>query len=498
MVENSRATGAPGSAAIAAGSRATARAGAAILAAGGNAVDAVVATTLAGTVAEQAMTSLGGGGFLVVRTPDGQVELRDFFVDTPGRGLPPERLDLHFVPIDVSFPGRVVQRFFLGLGSVAVPGALTGLLAAHEEFCRLPLARLAAPAREYAAHGVVMEPAQEAMGELIKEMVALTPESRSLIEREGRWLAAGDNIVNPRLAAFLDRLIAGDVTSLTSAPIAEPLLEVMSDGGLITAADLAGYRVIEREPLSVHRLGWQVLTNPPPSFGGLIIADTLRDAPTIDPRDARSWCELLEALTSATAHRRSTSLTPLTSTGTTHVSAVDRDGMVAGMTTSNGEASGFVIPGTGIQLNNMLGEADLHPDGFHASPPGQRMGSMMSPTLLVAPDGSVVVLGSGGSERIRSSLTEVIVRLVDAGQGLDRAIADPRIHPNADGLQVEPQLGTQLASDLRACWPGVVNVWPDTSVYFGGVNAVQLHSDRSVTAVADGRRGGCAIVLPQR
>jgi gamma-glutamyltranspeptidase/glutathione hydrolase len=169
--------------------------------------------------------------------------------------------------------------------------------------------------------------------------------------------------------------------------------------------------------------------------------------------------------------------------------------MVATMTTSNGVTSGFVIPGTGIQLNNMLGESDLNPDGFHATPPGQRMGSMMSPSVLVGPDGGVVGLGTGGSERIRSSLVEVMVRMVDGGQGLGEAVSAGRVHPDGAGLQVEPHVGADIIAGLAGWQPGPVNVWPQPNLFFGGVNAVQWRPDGSVVGVADGRRGGAAIVV---
>jgi len=168
---------------------------------------------------------------------------------------------------------------------------------------------------------------------------------------------------------------------------------------------------------------------------------------------------------------------------------------VASMTVSNGVTSGFVVPGTGIQLNNMLGEADLNPGGFHAMPPGRRMGSMMSPSVLVAPDGSVVALGSGGSERIRSALVEVMVRLIDGGQALPVAVAAARAHPADEGLQVEPHMPDPVVAGLRGAGLGPVNVWTTPGVYFGGVNAVQRHPDGSVVAVADGRRGGGAVVV---
>ena len=496
-VGSQAAAGGPGSAAIAAGSVATARAGAEVLAAGGSAVDAVLAATFAAAVSEQSVASLGGGGFLVVRTPDGRTHVRDFFVDTPGRGLPVQELDLHFLPMDVIYPSTV-QTFHVGLGSVAVPGLLAGMLAAHDEFARLPLASILAPAQRYGREGTPIEPAQGILTGLVRELMGLSPESRRLVERDGRWLTTGDAVLNPDYAAFLDKVADGSVTSLVSAPFAAPLMEAMATGGLVTLADLDEYRVIHREPITAERAGYTLFTNPPPSFGGSIIADTLALAPRVDLDDPRSWLALLEALVAATAHRRSGADTPLTATGTTHCSAVDADGMVAAMTTSNGVTAGFVIPGTGIQLNNMLGESDLNPDGFHATPPGQRMGSMMSPSILAAPDGGVLALGTGGSERIRSSLVEVMVRMVDGGQGLAEAVSAGRLHPDAAGLQVEPHVGAAVVDGLGGWGHGPVNVWPTPNLFFGGVNAVQRRPDGSVVAVADGRRGGGAIVVTPR
>ncbi len=474
---------------------ATARAGAEVLAAGGNAVDAVLAATFAATVAEQAVSSLGGGGFLMVRRPDGEVVIRDCFVDTPGRGLPVQELDLHFLPMDVRYP-NTVQTFHVGMGSVAVPGLLAGILSAHDEFARLPLATIVAPARRYAAQGVVIEPAQGILTGLVRELVGISPESRRLMHRDGRWLDTGDVILNPDLAAFLDLVADGSVSSIRSDPFAMPLLAGMGQRGLVTGADLEAYQVLERTPVMVTRAGHEFFTNPPPSYGGSIIADTLASAPAFDPGDAGTWLALVSTLLEATAHHRSGGALR-TATGTTHASAVDADGMVATMTTSNGVTAGFVIPGTGIQLNNMLGEADLNPDGFHAVPPGQRMGSMMSPSILTGPRGGVVGLGTGGSERIRSSMVEVVMRLVDGGQSLAEAVSAARVHPDGSGLQVEPHLGADVIAGLVDPPMGPLNVWAAHNLFFGGVNAVQRQPDGRVHAVADGRRGGGAMVVDQ-
>ncbi len=490
------ASGGPGSSAIAAGSRATAAAGAQILRAGGNAVDAVLAAGMAATVAEQSIASLGGGGFLLVRQPDGTTELTDFFVDTPGRDLPDASLALHFLPIDIQFPGTV-QTFHAGMGAVAVPGLLAGIFAAHERYCRLPLATLTAPAIRYASAGVPNEPKQVVFTELIRDLVVLSPESLALFARDGRFLAEGDLIHNPDLATFLTKVATGEVTGQTSPAFADPLLTAMVNGGLVTARDLASYQVVRRDPIVIERNGAVLATNPPPSFGGSIIADTLTAAPLVSGERPASWVDLVAALDAATERgRASTPTGPRTTNGTTHISAVDASGLVAAMTISNGITAGFVIPGTGIQLNNMLGEADLNPAGFHAMPAGLRMGSMMSPTILARADGSVVALGTGGSERIRSAVTEVCVRLADLGEDLATAVAGGRIHRDNSGLQVEPTVPGDVITALRAAAPDQVNVWPAPDVYFGGVHAVVRHLDGRVKAVGDGRRGGWGLVVP--
>ena len=181
---------------------------------------------------------------------------------------------------------------------------------------------------------------------------------------------------------------------------------------------------------------------------------------------------------------------PSTSRGTTHVSVADDEGNIAAMTTSNGEGSGDLVPGTGIQLNNMLGEDDLHPGGFHAAPPGVRVSSMMSPTVVFGPDGRPgLVLGSGGSKRIRTAILQVICAVVDGGLDVGTAVNAPRLHWDTDHVEAEPGWDPTLIDALAARWP--VNVWPELDMYFGGVHAVS-----STGASGDPRRDGSAHVTP--
>ena len=170
---------------------------------------------------------------------------------------------------------------------------------------------------------------------------------------------------------------------------------------------------------------------------------------------------------------------PTSTKGTTHVSVIDGDGMIASMTTSNGSCSGVLVPGTGVQLNNMMGESDLHPDGFHAAEPGTRVASMMAPSLLDLPDGSVVAIGSGGSERIRSALLQTVVRLVH-GDSLVEAVAGPASTSTGATSQLEPGVPEHVAVELADPRPGPP--LEPTSVYFGGVNAVRRHADGRLEA----------------
>ena len=461
---------------MAAGSRATAEAGAEVLRAGGGAVDAVVAAGLAATVAEPGLASLGGGGFLLAAPPGAAPEVLDFFVDAPGRGRPAERLLPSFVPVVLRFTGAE-QLFHAGWGSVAVPGALDGLVAAHQRHGRLPLADVVAPSARLARDGVVLEPAQAGVVALLAEILTLTPPGAALFAPGGRLLQAGDRLRDPELADLLDEVGAGRVRRW--ADLAGAVAEAADRAGApLSGDDLHAYEVRVREPLHRRVPGGDVATNPPPSFGGSLVLDALAALPRPVPVPA-----LVDALVDMSERHVRGAVR-----GTTHVSAADADGGLAALTMSNGSCAGVYVPGTGVQLNNVMGEADLHPEGFSATPPGTRVGSMMAPTLLTADDGSRTALGSGGSERIRSALLCVLTGLLDAGLPLEDAVRAPRLHWDRTALQVEPG-----APEVPPGRP--VRRWAQRDFYFGGVQAVRVRSDGLVEAAADDRRGGAAVVV---
>jgi len=494
-------------ASVASGHPQVTEAACAILRAGGNAFDAVVAAGFAAAVAEPALTSLGGGGFLLARTAQGQAALFDFFVDTPGRGLPDDQREPHFLPVTVRFPG-CEQLFNIGLGSAATPGNLRGYLHVHRRLGRLPLREVLAPAIALARSGVTINAQQAYFFELLIPILTLTAAGQALFAPEGPVLGAGEVYRNPDLAAFLETLPRDGDREFYEGALAQSVAAAMrAGGGLLTAADLAGYRVIEREPLAVDYRGYRLLTNPPPSFGGALLALSLRLLATRAVAEpgfgAPAHLALLVTVMQEVDRRRaegalsSTDLDPsgLTesqarvrsaSGGTTHVSVCDGGGNVASMTTSNGEGSGCIVPNTGIMLNNMMGEDDLHPDGFHASPAGLRVASMMAPSLLLAGDAVRLALGSGGSKRIRTALLQVISNIVDFQMNLRDAVEAPRLHWDGERIQIEPGFTGAALSALSVRWP--INLWPGFDVYFGGVHAAAVDGD----GAGDPRRGGCA------
>lgn len=457
-------------------------------------MDAAVAAGFTAALTEPGLTSLGGGGFLLLRQPTGKEHLLDFFVNAPGKGLPAADLVPHFTPITIVFSGTE-QVFHAGYGSVAVPAVLDGYLSAQHRFGRLSLIEVLKPARTLANDGVPLAPAQAQVVHLLHDILTLTGGARSVFAPQGRLPNVGDVLRNTAYARFLDELADSGATGWRDAPHTDELMSSMAaNKGLLTPEDLASYAVVERTPLALTYRGVRVTTNPPPSFGGSIIAAALASLNGDDFAGDRSAgaLDMVRAMRKATdqakddRRRRS-------SKGTTHISVVDGDGAFVSMTTSNGSCSGVMADGTGVQLNNVMGESDLHPDGFHASTPGARIGSMMAPMLLDLPDGSVVALGSGGSERIRSALLQSVVYLAAGDADLSRVIGAPRIHHDGTAIQVEPGLGTHalaaLAEEAR------VNRWSGPDLYFGGVHAVRRSPNGAVAAAGDPRRDGVGLVV---
>jgi len=320
----------------------------------------------------------------------------------------------------------------------------------------------------------------------------------------GRPPQVGEVHRDPALAGALERLAAEGPAPFYSGDVADAVCAwVAESGGLLTRADLAAYATVARTPVRVPYRGQAVLTNPPPSAGGILLAHALAAldrAPAPPPVAA-----IVAAMAAAQAERTQEFLAGLPDPGflerfyasrlgaTTHISAVDADGWACAVTCTNGEGCGEVVPGTGIHLNNMMGEQDLSPFGFHTHPPGRRLPSMMAPTMVLeAGTGRPrLVLGSAGSNRIRSAILQVVIGVLDHGLDVQAAIDAPRVHLEDGITYVEPGVDIAgLESDRHA-----LVRFSARNLFFGGAQAVQRDpGGGALSGGGDPRRGGAVAV----
>jgi gamma-glutamyltranspeptidase/glutathione hydrolase len=502
---------------VAAGHPLTAEAGVEVLRSGGNAVDAAVACVLMSFVAESPLTGPGAGGFMLLHTAAGEDHLLDFFVAAPGLGLESTK-PAELVPIDVTFAEGAVQRFNAGPSSCGVWGTTRGAAEALHRFGGMSLADLCdAPARA-ARGGVEVTPMQGFLFTVLEPILRSTPEAEAIYAPEGTLLQAGDTIRLPELGGLLERLGAEGPEFLYSGDAGRAASDwVLERGGLVTPDDLAAYEVVERSPARVSYHGREVLTNPPPSSGGILIADALGILERVQrPGDLETMAEVIASTNRARDHEF---LEGLGTPGyleqflaakelddvagdvqgrlgsTTHIAVMDADGACASVTCSNGSCSGVVVPGTGLHLNNMLGEEDLNPAGYHLHEPAARVPSMMAPTVVLRDGLPELAVGSAGSNRIRSAILQTTLAVVDGGLRAEEAVRRPRIHVEDDVVEAEPGIDPEALDRLEARgWK--VRRWGEQNLFFGGVQAVARQPDTGeLSGGGDPRRGGVATVV---
>src|SRR5215218_5229300 len=446
-------------------------------------------------VAEPLLTGLGAGGYMLVAAPGGADVLLDFFVAAPSKG---ERAPL--VPVDVSF-GDAVQVFNVGAASCGAYGVPAGVRAASERYGTIPLAELCAPAAALAREGVQVNPQQAYLFEILAPITELTEESRALFMPHGRPHALGEVHRDPALADALERLGDEGPAPFYEGDVAATVVEwVQARGGTLARADLAAYRALAREPVRVAYRSREVLTNPPPSAGGTLLAYALAllERGGDGPPDA---VELAQVMERAQSERTPSFLDGLAEPGflesfmasrlgsTTHISVVDDAGWACAVTCTNGEGSGIVVPRTGIHVNNMMGEQDLSPLGFFTHPPGRRLPSMMAPTIVLAGGRPEVVLGSAGSNRIRSALLQVIVNVLDRGMDAAAAVDAPRMHWEDGSVYAEPGIDLQALGDAGY----VLAPFRARNLFFGGCQAVERSAGGVLSGGGDPRRGGAVV-----
>lgn len=508
--------------AVAAVSDEAARAGARVADRGGGAMDAAVAAALVSVVTHPGMCSLGGGAFATLLPVSAPPCTVDGGVAFPGRGAPDPPAPEAAVEARLQYAGGVVTT--VGPASVGVPGLLAALDRVAREHGLLPWKTLVEPARERVKGGFPLPPACHRFLRHAHDVIyGRDPRGRAALhDPDGELLEAGETVRVPGLASSLEAIAREGTETFYRGEMGGRIVDhVRAGGGTLTREDLAAYRAVPRRPLETSLDGWRVATNPLPAVGGVALSALLRLgrslpgtgctagdvaalarhqlaveavrrrelAPAPDPRDAAA--RLLsradngdpEALTGPDDAAASGG----GSGSTLHVSAVDSDGRACAITCSDGYGSGVMPPGTGIWLNNCLGERELVPDGPGSRPPGTRLPSNMAPTVAFRDGGTALAVGSPGGPRIPAIVAQVLRRRVRGGRSLCEAVGAPRVlaEPGDDGaiVSVEPGIPTGALS-------GDVRVHPERSMFFGGVAAAEGGGAVGLGAAADPRRGG--------
>ncbi|MDQ6969034.1 MAG: gamma-glutamyltransferase [Mariprofundus sp.] len=539
---------------VVAGHAATADAGAAVLRAGGNAVDAALAAVCTSFCAEPVLTSAGGGGFMLI-ADGGKAKLYDGFARMPSglslsSGLPFFSSDsspgLQAIPIDF---GDSVQTFHIGSASVGTPSLLAMLFAAHRQHGNIPLRDALAPGIDAARSGVRLNHLQASFIKLLKPILTSDKHCAAIHAPNNTLLTEGDNFQNKDLANSLEMLSYEGIDEMYHGDLARHIVAACMPHGLLNMDDMRGEHVVIREPLSIPLFDGSLLSNPPPSSGGVLIslaaslleqlmlsgksannkpwpvlmAEVLRIAsrirhdessqPGLDKRIheqgiaadilaperikqhlnhiAQQFDQIAQSIGPDSALHRQARAEPSNRHGsTTHISIIDKDGMAVSLTSSNGEGSGIVVPGTGIHLNNMLGEEDINPLGLHSLPAGLTLPSMMAPCIYMKHGKAAVILGSGGSNRLRGAILQVLTRHLLLGQDIDTAVHAPRLHNEANRLDIEPGFLSEhdQAQCMQMGWE--LNQWQKQSVYFGGVHAISRDANGGLSGCGDPRRGG--------
>jgi len=493
-----------------------------ILKAGGNAFDAALGALCTAAIAEPLLASLGGGGFLLALPSGQKPRVYDFFCQTPGQRRPDNELD--FYPIIADF-GTAEQEFHIGMGSIAVPGVVAGVFEAQRALGRMPTREIFTPAIELARSGFLIDKFHHYIIRILRPIMQANTETFAMYEsasHPGDLIHQGERMCNPDAADALEALISeGPGLFYQGEWAAQIAADCQEKGGHITRGDLADYRVELREPVVFRHRGARCAINPPPSPGGGLIAFALGVMSDWSSKKD-SWgssshvLNLLRGMRAASVARHEYSmeagleldrmkallgeetirqwqqgleLHSLFSRGTTHISVADVEGNIASLTASNGEGCSYTVPGTGIMLNNMLGEEDLNPGGFNRWKTGTRLASMMSPAVVELPDGTRFALGSGGSNRIRSAITQVLVNLLDFGMTPHQAVSAPRIHLEGNMLSIEPGFSAEGLLSLESAAPQS-HLWPEKNMFFGGVHTVSVKPGGVFDGAGDPRRGG--------
>ena len=483
-----------------------------ILKFGGNAFDAAVGAVFVSMTSEFALTGPFGGGVLLGVENNSKPFIYDFFVDCPYNYNPKNQ----FITTEVDF-GNTIQTFNIGRGSIAVPGNIMGLIEVHKKHGSLPLNDILNQAINCANTGVTISSYQSYILKLIEPILEKDKNAKSLFYRNNSLIKENDIFKNHEFGNFLNLIIKNGPEYFYKKEGLKNILTFLGDKSNLDKNDFYDYKVYKRSPISLKFQNHEIYTNPAPAYGGTLIIFLLK---LLKDLDEISVFDLIKAMNLSSLARNEICINPdieneienvlneknfnkysklfdnndslefnskLNGFGsTTHVSILDKKGNAVSITTTNGEGCGYIIPEFGIMMNNMLGEDDLNPFGFHKWRKKRRLPTMVSPTIITENSKIKFVLGSGGSNRIRSANIQVILNLLINKMNLKDAISNPRLHLEGNTLFYEPNI--EIPKDkLKNI---ILNSFNNQNLFFGGVNAVS-----QTDAIGDNRRGGCGLIV---
>lgn len=483
--------------------------------AGGNAVDCALAAALLTINAEPGVCALGGSAFITIWSAGADPVTVDGNVAVPGKGLDESQRGHGAVEISLDYGGGITT--LVGPGSVAVPGTLAAMEDAWKHYGQVSWRTIFEPTIRACRDGFPLSAAcRYYLGYSGNIIFGRSPDGhRALHHDDGTLIDAGDTVIVPHLADSLRAIADEGARVFYEGEIARAISDHCRAGeGMLTYEDLTSYRAIERPPL-VNRIGeWQLATNPPPAVGGSVLTAMLLALSDLDIEawDSDALLQLINAQRACLdfrqrnldladdvgpaaaqlveAARDGSLLARWTSASTVHTSVVDDNGSGCAITASSGYGSGEMPAGTGLWLNNCVGEIELNRRGLNAGPPGARLPSNMAPSVARR-DGAVIAVGSPGADRITTALQQFLINYLQLGMPLEDAIAHPRVHVDTSGeiinLKAEPGLDLPEL-DLP------VSVFPELVMYFGGVGAAVFDSVTGFDVGADPRREGGVFI----
>jgi gamma-glutamyltranspeptidase/glutathione hydrolase len=478
---------------------------------GGNAVDCALAAALFTMNTEPGVCALAGSAFITVWQPDGDPVTIDGNVAVPGMGLPAGDRGHAISEVTLKYGGGITT--LAGPGSVAVPGSLAAVEKAWQRFGNARWADLFLPTIAATRDGFPLSSAcHYYLGYAGKEIFDRSDDGYAALHSDdGTLHAVGHPVVVPHLADTLSAIAEDGARIFYEGELAQKISTHVRDaGGALTMQDLGDFEAIERPSLTVDINDWTIASNPPPAVGGATLAAMLLACSDLSQENwtADALARLIEVQRATLDFRKrrldladdvgpeaarllqsaanGQLVSKWASASTVHTSAVDENGVACAVTASSGYGSGEMPHGTGLWLNNCLGELELNRRGLDAGPPGIRLPSNMAPSIARR-SGRVLAAGSPGADRITTALHQFLVNILQMGMSLEDAIAHPRIHVDTSGeserLMAEPGL------DL----PDIdmpVNVMPDLNMYFGGIGATLVDREKGFQVASDPRRDG--------